>query len=159
MNEEILLTQSGLDALQQEYDYLVAVRRPEVAEHLKEAKSYGDLSENAEYDAAKDEQVQVEERILKLEAMIKNAKVVTEEELTGEQVNMGLSVKIRDTKTKEEFTYQIVGINEADPLNDRISNESPLGKVLIGKKVGDKVEVEIEDGVLTYKILEIFKPE
>ncbi|MBQ4234087.1 MAG: GreA/GreB family elongation factor, partial [Firmicutes bacterium] len=81
----------------------------------------------------------------------------TEEELTGEHVNLGLFVKIKDMKTKEEFKYQIVGITDADPLNDRISNESPLGKELVGKKVGDKVEVEIEDGVLTYKILEISK--
>ena len=157
MNEEILLTQSGYDALVQEHEYLVSVRRVEVAEHLKEAKSYGDLSENAEYDAAKDEQVEVEERILKLEAMIRNTKIVTEEELTGEHVNLGLFVKIKDMKTKEEFKYQIVGITDADPLNDRISNESLLGKELVGTKVGDKVEVEIEDGVLTYKILEISK--
>ena len=159
MNEEILLTQSGYDALVEERDHLISVRRVEVAEHLKEAKSYGDLSENAEYDAAKDEQVEVEERIAKLDNMIRNAKIVTEDELTGEHVNLGLSVTIRDTKTKEEFTYQIVGITDADPLNDKISNESPLGKKLIGKKAGDKVEVEFEDGILSYKILKIFKPE
>ncbi len=157
--KEIHLTPEGRQKLVDELEWREGEKNNEIVERIQEARGFGDLSENAEYDAAKDEQVQVEERILKLEAMIKNAKVVSEEELTGEHVNMGLSVKIRDTKTKEEFTYQIVGINEADPLNDRISNESPLGKVLIGKKVGDKVEVEIEDGVLTYKILEIFKPE
>ena len=152
-----VLTYEGLKKYEEELTDLKVNKRKEIADKIKEAREQGDLSENAEYDAAKDEQVEVEERILKLEAMIRNAKIVTEEELTGEHVNLGLFVKIKDMKTKEEFKYQIVGITDADPLNDRISNESPLGKELIGKKVGDKVEVEIEDGVLTYKILEISK--
>ena len=157
MSEEILLTQEGYDNLVKEYDYFVAVRREEVSQHLKEAKSYGDLSENAEYDAAKNEQVEVEERIAKLEAMIRNAKVVSAEELTGEHVNLGVSVTVKDLKTNEEFTYTIVGITDADPIEDRISNESPLGKELMGKTRGDKVEVQIEDGVLNYEIINVFQ--
>ena len=157
MAEEIILTKEGYDKIVEEHEYLVTVRRPEVALHLKEAKAYGDLSENAEYDAAKDEQVEVEERINKLEAMMRSARVIQEEELTGEHVNVGLSVKIKDLKFGDEYTYTIVGITDADPLNDKISNESPLGKELIGKKVGDKVELMVEDGVLSYQIEEIFK--
>ena len=157
MAEEIILTKEGYDKIVEEHEYLVTVRRPEVALHLKEAKAYGDLSENAEYDAAKDEQVEVEERINKLEAMMRSARVIQDEELTGEHVNVGLSVKIKDLKFGDEYTYTIVGITDADPLNDKISNESPLGKELIGKKVGDKVELMVEDGVLSYQIEEIFK--
>ena len=163
MAEEILLTQEGYDKLAEEHEYLVSVRRIEVSEHLKEAKSYGDLSENAEYDAAKEEQAELEARIQKLETMMRNAKIVAEEEMTGEHVNLGLSVKIKDLKTKETFVYKIVGITDADPIEDRISNESPVGKALIGKKVGDKVEVVIESKdasegqVLRYQVMEIIK--
>ena len=163
MAEEVLLTQEGYDKLVQEHEYLITVRRPEVSEHLKEAKSYGDLSENAEYDAAKNEQVEVEERIAKLEAMIHNAKIIADEEITGETVNLGLSVKVKDLNTKETFTYTIVGVTDADPLNDKISNESPVGKALIGKKKGDKVEITIEtkegtdNMILHYQIMSISK--
>ena len=159
MAEEILLTQEGYDKIAEEHDYLVSVRRKEVSEHLKEAKSYGDLSENAEYDAAKNEQVEVEEHISKLEYMIRNAKVISDADVSGEHVNLGVSVTVKDLKTGEEFTYTIVGITDADPLEDRISNESPLGKELIGKTKGDKVEVQIEDGVLNYEIINVFKAE
>ncbi|MBR6236113.1 MAG: transcription elongation factor GreA [Clostridia bacterium] len=163
MAEEILFTQEGYDKIVEEHDYLVAVRRPEVTEHLKVARSFGDLSENAEYDAAKEEQAELEARIQKLETMMRNAKIVAEEEMTGEHVNLGLSVKIKDLKTKETFVYKIVGITDADPIEDRISNESPVGKALIGKKVGDKVEVVIESKdasegqVLRYQVMEIIK--
>ncbi len=163
MAEEVLLTQEGYDKLVSEHEYLITVRRPEVSEHLKEAKSYGDLSENAEYDAAKNEQVEVEERIAKLEAMIHNAKIISEEEITGETVNLGLTVKLKDLKTKETFSYTIVGVTDADPLNDKISNESPVGKALIGKKKGDKVEITIEtkegtdNMILRYQIMGISK--
>ncbi|MBQ9825895.1 MAG: transcription elongation factor GreA [Firmicutes bacterium] len=163
MAEEILFTQEGYDKIVEEHDYLVAVRRPEVTEHLKVARSFGDLSENAEYDAAKEEQAELEARIQKLETMMRNAKIVAEEEMTGEQVNLGLSVKIKDLKTKETFVYKIVGITDADPIEDRISNESPVGKALIGKKVGDKVEVVIESKdasegqILRYQVMEIIK--
>ena len=161
--EPVLLTQEGYDKLVQEHEYLITVRRPEVSEHLKEAKSYGDLSENAEYDAAKNEQVEVEERIAKLEAMIHNAKVVAEDEISGDTVNLGLSVKLKDLTTKETFSYTIVGVTDADPLGGKISNESPVGKALIGKKKGDKVEITIEtkegtdNMVLHYQIMGISK--
>lgn len=158
MNEEILLTQEGYDKIVAEYEYLTAVRRNEVSEHLKEAKSYGDLSENAEYDAAKDEQAELEDRISKLETMMRKGKIVSEEELTGEHINLGLSAKIKDMKSGEEFVFTIVGITEADPFEDRISNESPVGKALLGKKVGDLVDIQLSEGnEVTYKVLDIIK--
>ncbi|MBR4150588.1 MAG: transcription elongation factor GreA [Firmicutes bacterium] len=157
MNEEVLLTQDGYNKVVAEHEFLVSVRRAEVSEHLKEAKSYGDLSENAEYDAAKNEQAELEDRIVKLETMIRNAKIVTEEELTGDRVNLGLGVRVKDVKTKEEETYTIVGIINADPFNNKISNESPVGKALLGHKVGDVVDVETEMGMFTYKIMEIIR--
>ncbi len=157
MGEEILLTQEGYDSIVSEHEYLVSVRRNEVSEHLKEAKSYGDLSENAEYDAAKDEQADLEARIAKLEAMMRSAKIVSEDELTGEHVNLGLGVRVKDLATKEEQVFTIVGITDADPFENKLSNESPVGKSLLGHKVGDKVEVETAGGVINYKILEIIK--
>lgn len=158
MADEILLTQQGYDDIVKEHEYLVTVRRAEVSEHLKEAKSYGDLSENAEYDAAKDEQANLEERIARLEYMMRNARVVSEDELTGEHVNLGLTVKIRDIDTKEKYTYTIVGITDADPFEGKISNESPVGKALLGKRKGEKVEVVMPDNkTAIYQIMEITK--
>ncbi|MBO4881063.1 MAG: transcription elongation factor GreA [Firmicutes bacterium] len=157
MSEEILLRQEDYDKIVEEHEYLTSVRRIEVSEHLKEAKSYGDLSENAEYDAAKNEQAELEDRIQKLETMMRNGKIVTEAEMTGDHVNLGLGVRIKDMKTKEEFTYTIVGINQADPFEDKISNESPVGKALLGRKKGETVEIQTESGVLNYKIMEIIK--
>ena len=163
MAEEVLLTQEGYDKIVEEHEYLITVRRPEVSEHLKEAKSYGDLSENAEYDAAKNEQVEVEDRIAKLEAMMRNAKIVADEDITGEHVDLGLTVKLKDLDTGDKFSYTIVGITDADPLNDKISNESPVGKALMGKKKGEKVEIIIEtkegsqNTVLHYQIVSINK--
>ena len=163
MADEIMLTKEGFEKVKAEYEQLVTVERKAVAERLKEARAFGDLSENAEYDAAKEEQADLEARINRLEYMMRNAKIVAEDEVTGEHVNLGLSVKIKDLATKEEFVYKIVGITDADPIEDRISNESPVGKALIGKKVGDKVEVVIESKdasegtVLHYQVLEIIK--
>ena len=157
MSEEILLTQEGYDKIVEEHEQLISVRRVEVAQHLKEAKSYGDLSENAEYDAAKDEQVEVEERIAKLEAMIRNAKIVSEDDLAGDRVNLGLKVVVRNMETKKDFTYTIVGITDADPLNGKISNESPLGKALLGKKVNEKVEIPTAKGAISYQLKKIIK--
>ena len=157
MSEEILLTKEGYDKIVEEHEYLTSVRRIEVSEHLKEAKSYGDLSENAEYDAAKNEQAELEDRIQKLETMMRKGKIVSEEELTGDHVNLGLGVRVKDMKSKEEFTYTIVGITEADPFEDKISNESPVGKALLGRKKGETVEIQTENGGLNYKILEIIK--
>ena len=157
MSEEILLRQEDYDKIVEEHEYLTSVRRIEVSEHLKEAKSYGDLSENAEYDAAKNEQAELEDRIQKLETMMRNGKIVTEAEMTGDHVNLGLGVRVKNMKTKEEYTYTIVGINQADPFEDKISNESPVGKALLGRKKGETVEIQTENGVLNYKIMEIIK--
>jgi len=157
MSEEILLTKEGYDKVVAEHEYLVSVRREEVSQHLKEAKSYGDLSENAEYDAAKNEQAELEERIAKLEYMMRSAKIVAEDEVTGEHVNLGLTVRIKDQNTGKQFKYTIVGITDADPFSGKISNESPVGKGLLGHAKGDVVEIETESGMLTYKIMEIIK--
>lgn len=157
MSDEILLTQEGYDKLEAERDELVSVRRKEVSERLKEAISYGDLSENAEYDAAKNEQAELEDRILKLEFMMKNAKIVNEDEITGDQVNVGLTVNVKDTVTGEEAAFVIVGSTESDPFAEpaRISTESLVGGSLLGKKVGDVVEIMAPDRTLHYRIEEI----
>lgn len=157
MSDEILLTQEGYAKLEAERDELVSVRRKEVSQILKEARSFGDLSENAEYDAAKNEQAELEDRILKLEFMLKNAKIVNEDEVTCDQVNVGLTVKVKDTVTGEEAAFVIVGSTESDPFAEpaRISTESLIGGSLLGKKVGDVVEILVPDGTLHYMIEEI----
>ena len=153
MAEEILFTQEGYDKIVEKHDYLVSVRRHEVTEHLQIARSFGDLSENAEYDAAKEEQAKLEAEIEQLDYQIRNARIVTEEEL-----NLG-----KDLETKEVFDYKIVGITESDPLEGLISNESPVGKALMGKAKGDKIEVLIESKdategqTLRYQIMDIKK--
>lgn len=159
MSEEILLTQEGYDKLEAERDHLVSVRRKEVSERLKEAISYGDLSENAEYDAAKNEQAELEERIHKLETMMKNAKIINEDDITGDQVNVGLTVTVTQEETGEVMQFVIVGSTEADPFAEpaRISNESVIGHNLLGKMVGDVVEVIVPDGTFHYRIDEIAK--
>ncbi|MBR3756254.1 MAG: transcription elongation factor GreA [Firmicutes bacterium] len=159
MSEEILLTQEGYEKLEAERDHLVSVRRKEVSERLKEAISYGDLSENAEYDAAKNEQAELEERIHKLETMMKNAKIINEDEISGDQVNVGLTVTVTQEETGEVMQFVIVGSTEADPFAEpaRISNESVIGNNLLGKKVGDVVEVIVPDGTFHYRVDEIAK--
>ena len=159
MSEEILLTQEGYDKLEAERDELVSVRRKEVSERLKEAISYGDLSENAEYDAAKNEQAELEERIHKLETMMRNAKIINEAEVSGDQVNVGLKVKVKDEGSGEEQEFVIVGSTEADPFADpaKISNESLVGQSLLGKRIGEVVEILVPDGTLHYRIEEISK--
>ncbi len=156
MPQENVMTQDGYNKLKKERDELIA-RRPEIAEMLNEARSYGDLSENAEYDAAKNEQAELEDRIQKLETMMRNGKIVSEAELTGDRVNLGLGVRIKDTKTKEEFTYTIVVINQADPFEGKISNESAMGAALLGKKKGETFELQVPDGVFNYKVVSISK--
>ncbi|MBR4020142.1 MAG: transcription elongation factor GreA [Firmicutes bacterium] len=157
MSEEILLTQEGYDKLEAERDHLVSVRRKEVSERLKEAISYGDLSENAEYDAAKNEQAELEERIHKLEMMMKNAKIINEDEISGDQVNVGLTVTVTEEASGEKQQFVIVGSTEADPFAEpaRISNESLVGRGLLGKRIGDVVEIAVPDGVFHYRIDEI----
>ena len=155
--DEMLLTQEGYDKIVAEHEELVSVRRAEVAERLKEAISYGDLSENAEYDAAKNEQAEVEERIDKLESMLKRAKIVSEEDMKGDVVSVGLKITVKDLDLAEVETYTLVGATESDPFNVKISNESAVGKAILGHKVGDVVDVEVPDGFIKYEIVNIEK--
>ncbi len=159
MADEILLTQEGYDKLEAERDELVSVRRKEVSERLKEAISYGDLSENAEYDAAKNEQAELEERIHKLETMMRNARIIKDEEMTGDQVNVGLQVEVKDEDTGEMMEFIIVGSTEADPFAEpaKIANDSLVGQHLLGKKIGETVEIIVPDGTLHYTIEAIKK--
>ena len=150
-----LLTYAGLRALEQELEELKVVKRKEVAQKIKEAREQGDLSENAEYDAAKDEQRDIEARIEELEKILKNAEVVVEDEVDLDKINIGCKVRIIDLEVNEEMTFKIVGSTEANSLKGKISNESPLGKALIGSKVGDTVKAETPVGILEYKVLEI----
>ena len=152
---EILLTQEGYDKLEEEVEFLKTVRRKEVAERIKVAISFGDLSENAEYDEAKNEQAQVEERIMKLENMIRKAVIIDESQIDVNIVTIGSIVKVNDVEFDEEVEYTIVGSAEADPYDGKISNESPVGKALLGRTVGDEVDVQVPDGTAKFKILEI----
>ena len=155
MDKKNILTYQGLQKLEDELQNLKVVRRKEVAQKIKEAREQGDLSENAEYDAAKDEQRDIEARIEQIEKILKNAEVVVEEEVDLDKINIGCQVKILDCEFDEELTYKIVGSTEANSLKGKISNESPVGKALIGASVGDVVEVETQMGNLKYKVLEI----
>ncbi len=155
MSDEILLTQEGYDKIVAEHEELVSVKRKEVSERLKEAISYGDLSENSEYDSAKNEQAELEERILKLENMIRKAKIIKEEEMSIDVVSVGLKVKVQDVDSKEEMEFTIVGSPEADPFAGKISNKSEVGRNLLGKKKGETVEIIVPDGLLRYKISDI----
>ena len=150
-----ILTFAGLKALEDELFDLKVVKRKEVAEKIKEAREQGDLSENAEYDAAKDEQRDIETRIEEIEKILKNAEVVDEDEIALDVVSIACSVRLYDVEFEEEVEYQIVGSTEADSLNFKISNESPVGAALIGRKVGETVEVETQVGALVFRILEI----
>ncbi len=157
MAEEVLLTREGLEKIKEEYDIAVSVTRAQVAERLKEARSFGDLSENAEYDAAKEEQAELEERINKLEAMMRNAKIIDEDEASTDRVNVGNTVVLKEKGQDNEVTYQIVGSTETDPFQGRISNESAVGKALIGAAIGEVVEVEVPDGKIYYEVISINK--
>ena len=150
-----ILTYEGLKKYEDELQELKVVRRQEVAQKIKEAREQGDLSENAEYDAAKDEQRDIEARIEELEKILKNAEVVDEEEVDLEKISIGCKVRLLDVEFNEELEYKIVGSTEANSLKGKISNESPVGKALIGAKVGDSVAVETQAGTFTYKVLEI----
>ena len=152
-----ILTYEGLKKYEEELQDLKVVKRREVAQKIKEAREQGDLSENAEYDAAKDEQRDIEARIEELEKILKNAEVVDEDEVDLERINIGCRVKILDIEYNDELEYKIVGSTEANSLKGKISNESPVGKALIGKKVGDLVTVETQVGPVSYKVLDIQK--
>lgn len=152
-----ILTYEGLRSYEEELHNLKVVRRKEVAQKIKEAREQGDLSENAEYDAAKDEQRDIETRIEELEKILKNAEVVIEDEVDLDKVSIGCKVRILDLEYNEELEYKIVGSTEANSLKGKISNESPVGKALLGASVDDVVEVETQMGVLKYKVLSIHR--
>lgn len=152
-----ILTSEGLKKLEDELDNLIVVKRKEVAQKIKEAREQGDLSENAEYDAAKDEQRDIEARIEEIEKILKNAEIVDEDEVDLETINIGCQIKILDIEFNDELVYKIVGSTEANSLKGKISNESPVGRALIGKRVGDLVEVETQVGIVQYKVLDIQK--
>lgn len=156
-NKQIMLTDEGLLKLEQELEMLKTQKRQEVAEKIKIARGFGDLSENSEYDAAKEEQAQVEARIIHLENMLKNAKVIDQDDIDLNKVSIGTRVKVYDIEFDEELEYSIVGSTEADPDLNKISDESPVGKALIGKNIDDIVDVETPGGVFQLKILSINK--
>lgn len=151
----VSLTQAAYDKYKSEYDYLTTEARTDIQKKIGEAKSYGDLSENSEYDAAREEQGRIESRIAELEAILKNHVIIDESAISTDEVNMGSYVKVFDVDFNEEAVYQIVGSAEADPLANKISNESPVGKTLAGKKVGDEVSVEAPGGIIKLVIREI----
>ncbi|HAS20896.1 MAG TPA: transcription elongation factor GreA [Lachnospiraceae bacterium] len=150
-----ILTYEGLKQYEDELHDLKVYKRKEVAQKIKEAREQGDLSENAEYDAAKDEQRDIEARITELENILKNVEVVVEDEVSSDKINIGCTVRILDLEYKEEETYKIVGSTEANSLKGKISNESPVGRALIGSQVGDTVSVETPGGLVQYEVLEI----
>lgn len=150
-----VLTESGMKKLQEQLDYLISVRRNEISEQIAIARGFGDLSENAEYDEAKKEQAKVEEQITLIQYQIRNATVVADDEITTEKVSIGTIVKVKDLDEGETYEYSIVGANEADPVNDKISNESPVGAGLLNAKRNQVVEIEVPMGTIRYKILSI----
>ena len=150
-----LLTYAGLKKLEDELHDLKVVKRKEVAGKIKEAREQGDLSENAEYDAAKDEQRDIEARIEEIEKILKNAEVVVEDEVDLDKINVGCKVKVHDYEFDEDMELKIVGSTEANSLEGKISNESPVGKALLGRRTGDTVEVQVPDGTAKFEILEI----
>lgn len=150
-----LMTYAGLQKLEDELHDLKVVRRKAVAEKIKEAREQGDISENAEYDAAMDEQRDIEARIEEIGKLLKNAEVVVEDDIDAGKINVGCTVKVYDEEYEEEMEFHIVGSSEANSLQGKISNESPVGKALIGHSVGDEISVETQAGTIEYKILEI----
>lgn len=155
VEKQELLTQDGYNKLEEELEYLKTVKRKEVAERLKVAISFGDLSENAEYDEAKNEQAKLEEQILKLDEKLRKAVIIDESQIDLDIVMVGSIVKLYDFDFDEEIEYSIVGSAEADPFEGKISNESPVGKALLGARVGEVVEVQVPDGANKFKILDI----
>ncbi len=157
MAKQYKLTPQRLKELQDELTYLKTVREREVAEQIKEARSFGDLSENSEYDEAKNEQGKLYSRIAEVEEVLSNYVLIDHQEFDANAVSLGSLVKVLDIEFQEEQTYHIVGSQEADPMDGRISEDSPFGKALLGKVIGDEVEVEAPMGTLRYKVLDIQK--
>ena len=151
-DKELVLTKEGLQKLEEELDDLKTVHRREVNERIRQAKEFGDISENAEYEDAKQEQAFVEGRILKVEGMIRNARIIDASEYDQSEVHLGATVRVKEIKTGLNHEFTIVGSTEADPVNQRLSNESPLGSALMGKKKGDSVDVKTPRGMAAYKI-------
>jgi transcription elongation factor GreA len=155
--KEVILTYEGLKKLEEELEQLRGPKRMAIKERIKAALSHGDITENSEYDEAKNEQAYIEGKIAQIEAMLKNAVVIDEEDVSTEKVSIGSKVRLRDLDTNEENIFTIVGSTEANPAELKISNESPIGSALMGKKKGDVVEVTVPDGILRFKILKIGK--
>lgn len=156
--KEVYLTQDGLKKLEEELDNLKSVKRREVAERIKQAIEFGDISENSEYDDAKNEQAFIEGRILTLEKMLRNARIIDEtDNPVKDVVGVGSKVRLKDLEFDEEFTYTIVGSAEANPAENRISNESPVGKAIIGKRPGDTIEVTVPAGTIKYQVIELVR--
>lgn len=156
-DKKIILTSEGYKKLEQELAYLKGPKKMEVAEKIKAARDFGDLSENSEYDEARNEQALLESRIIELDSMIRTAKVV--DSISTKSIGVGVSVTLYDYEFKEEIIYHIVGITEVDPMQNKISTDSPVGKALVGNKKGDEIEVVVPDGVSRYKVLDIKKTE
>lgn len=155
--KEIFLTYEGLKKLEKELEQLKGEKRREIAERIRQALAFGDISENSEYDEAKNDQAQNELRIIQLENMLKYATVIDEDEVDTDSVRLGTRVKVYDMEFDEEVDYYIVGSTEADPLQQKISNDSPVGRALLGKKAGEVVNVQVPDGTVQLKILNIYK--
>lgn len=155
VEKETILTSDGFKKLEQELENLKTVKRKEVADRIKQAIEFGDISENSEYEDAKNEQAFIEGRIITLEKMLRTAKVIEQSTGNTDIVNLGSTVLLKDLEFGDEFEYIIVGSAEADPMNNRISNESPVGSAILGQKVGDKVEVSVPAGKLVYEIIKI----
>jgi transcription elongation factor GreA len=156
-SKKVKLTKEGLAALENELEYLKTVKRKEVSEKIKVALSFGDLSENSEYDEAKNEQAMVEARINEVDAILKNVHVVNEDDLSTDVVSLGSTVTLKNMKNEKVDTYKIVGSTEASPIKKRISDESPVGKAVLGHKVNEIVDAEVPSGIIQYQILEIAK--
>lgn len=156
-DKEIILTQDGLKKLEEELENLKSVKRREVAERIKIAIGYGDISENSEYEDAKNEQAFIEGRIITLEKMLRNARIINDDEIDIDTVSIGSRVIVEDLEFGDTMEYAIVGTAESDPLKNKISNESPVGKAILGKKKDTVVEVNVPAGIIQYKIIDIKK--
>jgi len=157
MAEETLLTREGYNKLKEEYEQMVSVERKAVADRIKEARAFGDISENAEYDAAKNEQAELEEKIARYEQMLKNVRIIDEGRVSRSKINVGSRVEVKDTASGKEKVFAIVGTTEADPFNGLISNESAVGAALIGHKTGDVVDIDTPNGKLEYEVVKTGK--
>jgi len=156
-NKEMVLTPKGKEKIENELEQLKTVRRKEIAARIKQAIEFGDISENSEYDEAKNEQAQIEERINKLENILKKSVIIDEEDISTDLVSIGSKVHVKENGDNEVMEYTIVGSAEADPYEAKISNESPVGRALLGKKVGERAEIQIPDGITNYEVVKIEK--